>query len=129
MSRSLTGQRQIKNEEEVENCLTSLGFDILYPEKTHILDQIRLVQQSKFIVAPTGSAITLLAYADFNIKQLIIGTKLDPCTHFITGAETRTCFDYISSKICGFGSVIENNEFEVDIDHLRNTVQNIMDDL
>ena len=54
-SRTKLKYGKILNEEEIEANLRPLGFEVIYPEKLPLLEQIRLIATSKIVSGFTGS--------------------------------------------------------------------------
>jgi capsular polysaccharide biosynthesis protein len=67
--------RRLLNEEEVVAALKALGFEIVFMEEMTVSAQIDLFQQAKWIVAPNGSALLNLIFADPEKVKLLILTQ------------------------------------------------------
>lgn len=64
--------RRLLNEEEISTDLSSLGFSTVYMEDMTASEQITLFQTAEWIVAPNGSALLNLIFADTNIRLLVL---------------------------------------------------------
>ena len=64
--------RRLLNEEEISTDLVNLGFRMVYMEDMTASQQITLFQTAEWIVAPNGSALLNLIFADTNIRLLVL---------------------------------------------------------
>ena len=65
--------RRLLNEDEITVDLNALGFETVFMEEMTINNQIDLFQQAEWIVAPNGSALLNLIFADpQNVKLLVL---------------------------------------------------------
>lgn len=64
--------RRLLNEEEIAADLSKLGFETIVIEEMTVREQIDLFQQALWIVAPNGSALLNLIFADTNVKLLVL---------------------------------------------------------
>ncbi len=64
--------RRLLNEEEISTDLVSLGFRTVYLEDMTASQQITLFQTAEWIVAPNGSALLNLIFADTSIRLLVL---------------------------------------------------------
>lgn len=64
--------RRLLNEEDISTDLASLGFSTVYMEDMTASQQITLFQTAEWIVAPNGSALLNLIFADTNIRLLVL---------------------------------------------------------
>lgn len=67
--------RRLLNEDEVAADLKTLGFDTVFMEEMTVEKQIDLFQQAQWIVAPNGSALLNLIFADPESVKLLILTQ------------------------------------------------------
>jgi len=72
ISRLKSPKRSIGNEKEVEKLLKSNGFEIVYAEDLDFLEQIKLFDSSKFIVAPHGAGLSNIIWCSKDTKILEI---------------------------------------------------------
>lgn len=63
--------RRLLNEDEIAGFLEANGFETVYTEALPLEEQIRLFQSAKVVVAPAGSALLNLIYADTGVGLLI----------------------------------------------------------
>ncbi len=72
ISRPKTAGRNVVNEDEVLEALTTLGFVAYTLENMSFVDQIRLFSQAKIVVAPHGAGLinTIFAPQNLNIIEL-----------------------------------------------------------
>lgn len=64
--------RRLLNEEEIVDGLSKLGFEAVYIEEMTVSEQIDLFKHAQWIVAPNGSALLNLIFADISTKVLIL---------------------------------------------------------
>lgn len=64
--------RRLLNEEEIVADLARLGFETVYLEQLSMAEQMELLQQTQWIVAPNGSAILNLIFADTRTRLLVL---------------------------------------------------------
>jgi len=64
--------RRLLNEEEIARYLSGLGFQTVYMEDLTATQQIALFQGADWIVAPNGSSLLNLIFADPKIKLLVL---------------------------------------------------------
>ncbi len=63
LSRAGTTRRRLSNEAAAVAALMPLGYEVVYPEKMSVRDQIALFAQASHIVGPSGAALTNMIYA------------------------------------------------------------------
>ena len=68
ISRAKAKNRQVVNEMEVNNLLTSRGFEIVFLEEMSVLEQVALFANAEVIVAPHGSGLTNLVFCSPDTK-------------------------------------------------------------
>ena len=71
-SRSKLKYGKILNEEEIEAKLRSLGFEIVYPEKLPLLEQIRLIATSRIVSGFTGSQFFSAFFASEILGRFVL---------------------------------------------------------
>lgn len=64
--------RRLLNEDEIVADLSTLGFETVFLEEMTASEQIDLFQQAECIVAPNGSAVLNLIFADTTTKMLVL---------------------------------------------------------
>jgi len=72
VSRSWVPKRRLTNEEELEEKLRGLGFDIVHCENMLFRDQIALFSNARFIVGPHGAGLSNMVWADSPCEVLEI---------------------------------------------------------
>jgi tetratricopeptide (TPR) repeat protein len=68
ISRAKAKNRQIINELEVEQLLTSQGFRTIFLEEMSVLEQVAIFANAEVIVAPHGSGLTNLVFCTPNTQ-------------------------------------------------------------
>lgn len=61
-SQLLKDKRKLVNELEIEKIFSSFGFDIIYPEKLNLDQQIEIISQADVVSGPSGSALHNAAF-------------------------------------------------------------------
>lgn len=64
--------RLLLNEDEIEHTLSNLGFETVFTEEMTVSEQIDIFQQADCIVAPNGSTLLNLIFADPKVKLLVL---------------------------------------------------------
>jgi len=72
LSRKNMKWRRLINEEEISVDLQSFGFETIFIEELTVREQIDLFQQAQCVVAPNGSALLNLVFADTSTKVLVL---------------------------------------------------------
>ena len=72
LARKAMRWRRLLNEEEIERMLAGLGFETVLMESLSAAEQIELFAQAEWIVAPNGSALLNLVFADTAVKLLVL---------------------------------------------------------
>ncbi len=73
LSRSkIISHRNLKNENELENIVKKLGYEVIYPEKLSIIEQAKIFNNAEVVVGPTGAAFTNILFCKPGTKIGII---------------------------------------------------------
>lgn len=100
--------RRLINEEEIATNLRSIGFEDIFTEEMNAGDQIDLFRQAKYIVAPNGSALLNLIFANTDTKVLIL---IQPNLHnYVTLQSPLEAMGYEILAVCGDYAVSENQK-------------------
>jgi len=70
VSRQRSGNRRIENGADVERRLGLAGFVTVFPEELGVAEQARLFRDARLIVAPHGSGLTNLVFAEPGARVL-----------------------------------------------------------
>ena len=86
ISRKNTGRRQIVNEEELLQYLSSYEFEIVYTEEMTVAEQANLFSEARAIVCSHGSALTNLAFCQPRtiILDIFNTSHINPCFWFLS---------------------------------------------
>ncbi|PZO65555.1 MAG: hypothetical protein DI498_08645 [Paracoccus denitrificans] len=74
ISRSLSG-RGPKNENDVENAVMNLGFQVVHAQNISVSDQAEMFSGSDFIIAPHGAGLSNLLYTKAGTKLIELFTS------------------------------------------------------
>jgi capsular polysaccharide biosynthesis protein len=84
------------------------GFEYIFTEEMTTREQIELFQQAKCIVAPNGSALLNLIFANIDTKVLIL---IQPNLHnYVTLQSPLELLGYEILAVCGDYAVSENQK-------------------
>ena len=98
--------RRLLNEEEIAADLLTLGFETIFIEEMSVGEQIDLFQQAQWIVAPNGSALLNLIFADTGTKLLVLS---QPNLHnWGTFQGPMDALGYQSLFVCGDYALAED---------------------
>ena len=89
ISRSLSRNRPLENEQELENLLRHRGFSIVHFEKIPFAEQMRLVAGAKRIVAPHGAGLA-------NLVAATSGTRI---VEFLSRNWFNTCYAKLAAQL------------------------------
>ena len=89
VSRSNFPERKLDNENELEDFLSINGYDIVYFENMSIVDQIKLVKESKKIIILNGSSAVNCMFANEGTNVLSFNNNAD-----VVGIYEKACLEY-----------------------------------
>jgi capsular polysaccharide biosynthesis protein len=72
ISRRFAPKRRLVQEPEIEAIFDSLGFLIIYPEHTPLVDQIRLFASASCVAGTVGSGLYNVAYSRPGTQRIIL---------------------------------------------------------
>lgn len=100
--------RRLINEEEIAANLRSIGFEDIFAEEMTAGEQIDLFRQAKCIVAPNGSALLNLIFANTDTKVLIL---IQHNLHnYVTLQSPLEAMGYEILAVCGDYAVSDNQK-------------------
>lgn len=112
--------RRLLNEEEISEDLSKLGFETIIIEELTVSEQIEMFQQAQWIVAPNGSALLNLIFADSSVKLLILTQPI--LFNWGTFQGPMDSLGYQSIWVTGDYAVAENqkhSDYEIPIQRIR----------
>jgi hypothetical protein len=129
LSRRDTELRNLVNDDDLEQALSSLGFNVVLPGSLSVAEQIRAFSGAKVIVAQHGAGMANILYAPRNARIIeITSTNIYHMDDFriIAGKlgqkiETLVSSDYISNSRYPDGH--RNREFSINIDDVMVVLQ------
>ncbi|WP_158218623.1 DUF563 domain-containing protein [Synechococcus sp. 1G10] len=117
-------QRQLVNENEVEQMCINKGIRIVDPGQASVLDQIRLFNEAKLVIALHGAALTNIMWMEPGGKVIEIATDNQP--HYLSLAEH---FDHewisLKAKRVDEGANDHNGRFTVDTKMLGELIDSL----
>lgn len=72
LARRPTRHRLLENHGDIERMAVARGYTCVYPEDAGFAEQVRLVRSARFIIAPQGSAIFLMFFAQPGTRLLLL---------------------------------------------------------
>lgn len=75
ISRRKTPNRMLLNEDDVISKLTAMEFTVAYPQEMSFIEQACLFRSAKLIVAPSGSGLNNIIFADPGTPIQVIQTE------------------------------------------------------
>lgn len=97
-SRSLVEKRAIANENKLENLLLANDFKVVHPQNLSLEEQIRVINQHKYILGFSGSAMHNVVFSTSS-KVMIHITMNDINSNYFL---TDQCFDASSTFVHGY---------------------------
>lgn len=120
MSRKNMKWRRVLNEDEITADLRTLGFETVFIEEMTVSQQINLFQEAQWIVAPNGSALLNLIFADTSTKLLVLN---QPNLHdWGTFQGPMDSLGYHSLVVCGDSALTEDqkhSDYHVPVRRIR----------
>lgn len=112
--------RRLLNEPEIADDLATLGFETVFMEELTVREQIELFGQAQWIVAPNGSALLNIVFADPTVKLLVL---TQPNLHnWGTFQGPIDALGYQSICVPGNYATAEGNkhsDYQIPIEHIR----------
>lgn len=99
--------RRVKNEPEIIEVMKSFGFKVVDTNGLHILKQVELFRNARFVVAPHGAGITNILFRDQSPLSLL---ELHPYTQ-------TTDFQSMCKECGYYWSYIKGNADSKDVQH------------
>lgn len=120
VSRQNIDQRKVKNFEELQTRLVSLGFDIIEPENLSIKEQIRVFSQAELIVGVWGSGLSNMVFGD-ELSVIILYPENGITTDFyLLANECGHNYDHVVCLSTGEGH--KNDDIIVDVSELEQRI-------
>ena len=123
LTRKHTKWRRLLNEEEIAADLLTIGFESIVIEEMSVSAQINLFQEAEFIVAPNGSALLNLVFADTSTKLLVLA---QPNLHnWGTFQGPMDALGYQSLCVCGDYALAEDqkhSDYHIPLERIRDAL-------
>lgn len=118
--------RRLLNEEEIAADLSELGFENIFIEEMTASEQIVLFQQAHWIVAPIGSALLNLVFADTSVKLLVLS---QPNLHNWGSFQgPMDALGYQSMCVCGDYAMAEDrkhSDYHIPLHRIRDALSSL----
>ena len=118
--------RRLLNEEEISAYLQNFGFETIFIEEMTTREQIDLFHQAQCVVAPNGSALLNLVFADTSTKLLVL---TQPNLHnWGTFQGPMDALGYHSLCVCGDYALAENwkhSDYHVPLHRVREALSSL----
>ena len=121
LSREKDKWRHLLNEEQVIIILKKYNFKVIHPKDLSIKEQISLFSSAEILVAPHGSALANLIFAD-SCKVLEIYPPFEVKGHFFMLGKALGLDYYVLKG----NKQQENNNFEVDLVEFEEKIKEIV---
>jgi hypothetical protein len=72
LARKSFKHRAMINQIDIEQCAADYGFTVVYPEDLSFIEQVNFLHHADYVIAPEGSAIFLMFFAQSNSKLIIL---------------------------------------------------------
>jgi hypothetical protein len=112
--------RRLLNEDKIAEYLSKLGFEKIFIEEMTVSEQIDLFQQARWIVAPNGSSLLNLIFADTNVKLIVLCQP--NLFNWGTFQGPMDTLGYNSICVCGESAVnrdYKHSDYSVSIKRIR----------
>jgi len=110
------------NEDEVIELFDDLGFEVVYPEKLSIIDQITMFHHAKIIAGGSGAALTNILFCNDQCKCIVLIKTRINISIFSTIANTvGVDLRYITEEATTGMNKLQglHDPFKIDISHLK----------
>jgi hypothetical protein len=111
--------RHLLNEQEIAADLSKIGFETIFIEEMTVSEQIDMFQHAQWIVAPNGSSLLNLIFADTSVKLLVL---FQP-NLFNWGTFQGPMDSLGYQSICVSGTAVDVNykhsDYSVSVQHIR----------
>ena len=112
--------RRLSNEQQIAANLLEIGFETIYIEEMTVSEQIDLFQHAQWIVAPNGSALLNLIFADPSVKLLVLTQP--NLFNWGTFQGPMASLGYQPFTVCGDAALDTNqkhSDYTVSLQHIR----------
>lgn len=118
--------RRITNEEEIEDYLISLGFEIIQMSNFSFMEQVKIFAESKVVVGPHGAGLTNIVFCQ-NAKILeIFSPSYAPTMYWMISNNVGNDYYYILGEDLPGNTHPEWKDFKVDINQFKQILENIL---
>lgn len=133
ISRSKAGRRKVINEEDVLEFLSSFSFTPVYLEEHSLSEQIALLSNAEFIVAPHGAGLTNLVWCRSGAKVLelfspnyvnvcfwAISNQIGLDYFYLLGEIENPPKDYVDPNLCQDNILVSIEKLSMSLEILLN---------
>lgn len=113
ISRARAKHRRVLNERELLALLEPFGFKMIFMEDYTFAQQVELFRGAEVIVSPHGAGLGGIIYGE-EMKVCVLYPEARPAGYFYTLARGLG-----HRHFCTNANAAEDDDFEVDLDHLR----------
>ena len=126
ISRKDAPYRKIINEEEVEDYLREIGFEIVRMSELPFLEQVKICAEAKIVVGPHGAGLSSIIFCrDAKVLEIFSPSYVNECYWSlinIDGAE----YHYLIGENTPGNSSYSRRNFRVDMRRLKKTLEKMM---
>ncbi|RMH41573.1 MAG: glycosyltransferase family 61 protein [Gammaproteobacteria bacterium] len=83
VARDRASYRRLRNEKEIHQALTRLGFIIVRPETMTFTEQVDLFSEAEVIVGPTGAGMSNMIFAPEGCKVVVLAAATKAANHYL----------------------------------------------
>lgn len=112
--------RGLVNQSEIDHYLEDQGFDLVYPGRLSLMEQISLMSEASTIVAESGAALTSLIFATHELRVI----ELQPYSRNIEDLWMNFSttlghnFSKVHGKRHGIGEYLIDSKFRIELSEL-----------
>jgi len=121
MSRRISGNPRLENQDRVERIFAEKGYEIIFPELMSFADKLKIFSEAEIIAGVGGAGFTNNLFANKNVKIIAIHPKVIewPWTSNMAGILGQQCYflDAELSKYTPFRYY--QNSYRIDEEYLR----------
>jgi hypothetical protein len=120
--------RKIVNEEEVEEYLRSIGFEIVQMSKLPFLEQVRICAEAKVVVGPHGAGLSNTVFCQ-NAKILEIFSPSYTPSFFYVANQYENEYYYLLGEDASGNSPSAWKDFKISMETFKNILEEMLDNV
>ena len=122
ISRKEAMYRRVINEEEVEDFLQKVGFEIIEMSKLSFLDQVKICSEARIVVGPHGAGLSNTVFCQSSkVLEIFAPSYVNTCYWMLSNQVGNQYFYIIGQEHPGHSSPVWR-DFWIDISKLKEIV-------